>query len=221
MLHTAKPGRASSRAPREYKRASMSIADVTVTGVFEGYASVFGARDLGGDIVQRGAFRDTLEKRGARNIKMLWQHDSAEPIGSWVSIVEDARGLRVRGQLNLALTRAREALALMRDGAVDGLSIGFRAERAVKDAGGGRLLQKVDLWEISVVTFPMLPQARVTAVKRASDMRASRHEATAPGSLAADRPDLSIRYLRARSKAAALRFESALDRTTRALFNPR
>lgn len=99
---------------------------------------------------------------------MLWQHQASEPIGVWKSIVEDGRGLRVVGQLNLAVARAREILSLMREGALDGLSIGFKTEQATTDkATGVRRLQKLDLWEISIVTFPMLPQARVSAVKRA------------------------------------------------------
>jgi HK97 family phage prohead protease len=100
-------------------------------------------------------------------VRMLWQHDPASPIGSWISMSEDARGLKVRGQLNLAVARAREALALMREGSVDGLSIGFRVKRASKPPRGGiRKLLELDLWEVSLVTFPMLPQARVSAAKR-------------------------------------------------------
>ena len=98
---------------------------------------------------------------------MLWQHNAAEPIGVWLSIEEDLRGLKVRGRLNLDIAKAREVYSLMREGSVDGLSIGFRAQKAVRDRKNGlRRLEKLDLWEISVVTFPMLPQARVNAVKR-------------------------------------------------------
>ncbi len=157
--------RALTRAP-EMKRAPLAVGQVSATGVFEGYASLFGIADLGGDVVLSGAFRDSLNKRGADRVKMLWQHDPAEPIGAWTSIDEDARGLRVKGRLNLEVARAREILALMREGQVDGLSIGFRTLRATQDRKTGlRHLQKLDLWEISLVTFPMQPQARVTAVK--------------------------------------------------------
>ena len=136
-------------------------------GTFEGYASLFGLVDLGGDQMAPGAFIRSLQKRGARDVRMLWQHDPSLPIGSWVSIVEDGRGLKVKGRLNLAVARAREALALIREGAVDGLSIGFRVKTAKKSAGGGiRRLLEVDLWEISIVTFPMLPQARITQIKQ-------------------------------------------------------
>jgi HK97 family phage prohead protease len=143
------------------------LLDAGAPGLFEGYASLFGVADLGRDVVEPGAFRESLARRGMRGIKLLWQHDPGEPIGRWLSLAEDARGLKVRGQLNLAVGRAREIHALMREGAIDGLSIGFRTERARTDGKSGlRRLAKIDLWEISVVTFPMLPGARVGAVKR-------------------------------------------------------
>ncbi|WP_133772970.1 HK97 family phage prohead protease [Enterovirga rhinocerotis] len=131
---------------------------------FEGYASLFDIPDLGRDIVLRGAFAESLGRRGPAGIRMLWQHDPAEPIGRWLSVAEDRRGLRVRGRLNPAVGRAREIAALLREGAVDGLSIGFRVVEADRDrARGLRRLIRVDLWEISLVTFPMLPGARVEA----------------------------------------------------------
>ncbi|MCB1541181.1 MAG: HK97 family phage prohead protease [Rhodoblastus sp.] len=157
--------RALARAP-ESKRAPLALGEISVTGLFEGYASLFGVADLGGDVVLAGAFRDSLRKRGPDRIKMLWQHDPAQPIGAWLAIEEDSRGLKVNGRLNLDVSRAREILALMREGQVDGLSIGFRTLRATQDSKTGlRHLQKLDLWEISLVTFPMLPQARVTQMK--------------------------------------------------------
>ncbi|MGL4279565.1 MAG: HK97 family phage prohead protease [Albidovulum sp.] len=150
----------------EMKRAGAALSAIGLDGAFEGYASLFGIADQGGDVVVAGAFRDSLARRGAGGVKMLWQHDPALPIGVWTAISEDARGLKVTGQLDLAVGKARELHALMRSGAVDGLSIGFRTERSRRDARTGqRRLEKIDLWEISLVTFPMLPQARVSAVK--------------------------------------------------------
>lgn len=150
----------------ETKRASLDIGKVNAEGVFEGYASLFGALDLGGDMVMPGAFTDGLARLGASGVKMLWQHDPGQLLGVWTSIIEDSRGLKVRGRLNLNVARARETLALMRDGAIDGLSIGYRTRRAVKDSQSGvRRLYALDLIEISIVTFPMLPQARVESVK--------------------------------------------------------
>ena len=161
----------SSQAPaiREVKFLAEPLSAVEGDGVFEGYASLFGVSNLGKDVVMPGAFADSLKARAAKNVRLLWQHDPAAPIGRWLSIAEDRRGLRVRGRLNLAVERARDVHALMREGAVDGLSIGFRVERARAERPTGlRRLEKLDLWEISVVTFPMLPGARVEAVKAGS-----------------------------------------------------
>jgi hypothetical protein len=155
--------------PREMKLLSQPLKTIEQNGVFEGYASLFGIADLGKDVVMPGAFKDSLVTRGVGNIRLLWQHDPAEPVGRWLSIEEDRRGLRVRGKLNLAVERARDIHALMRDGGVDGLSIGFRVERARAERPTGlRRLEKLDLWEISIVTFPMLPGARVETVKQTS-----------------------------------------------------
>lgn len=141
-------------------------AETGESGAFEGYASVFGLMDLGRDVVVPGAFRDTLERRGAGGVKLLWQHDPAQPLGSWDAIEEDRHGLFVRGRLDLAQAKAREVLSLMKRGAVDGLSIGYRTEAERRDpATGLRRLERIDLWEISLVTFPLLPQARVRALK--------------------------------------------------------
>lgn len=151
---------------REAKFLAQPLARIEPDGAFEGYASLFRVADLGKDVVEPGAFRECLARRGAGGIRMLWQHDPTEPIGRWLDLREDSRGLYVRGRLSLAVARARELHALMRDGAVDGLSIGFRSQRARTEPRSGlRRLEKVDLWEISLVTFPMLPQARVSAVK--------------------------------------------------------
>ena len=144
--------------PREVRRVGSD-------GLIEGYASLFGVPDLGRDIVEPGAFRDSLARRGPAGIRMLWQHDPGEPVGGWVMLREDARGLLVRGRLNPAVRRAREIAALIGEGALDGLSIGFRVVEATKDRAGIRRLLKLDLWEISIVTFPMLPGARLGAVK--------------------------------------------------------
>lgn len=150
----------------ECKYAPLDLKRVDAEGAFEGYASLFNSKDLGSDVVAPGAFRKSLDARGVRGIKMLFQHDPNEVIGVWASIFEDSKGLYVKGRLNTEVARAREVLALMREGALDGLSIGFRAVDARRDARTGiRRLLRVDLWEISVVTFPMLPQARVRQVK--------------------------------------------------------
>lgn len=131
--------------------------------VITGYASIFGATDQGGDIVAAGAYAKSLErlKREGRAIKMLWQHDPAQPIGVWDEVCEDGRGLAVKGRLLAGVQKGAEAKTLLAAGAIDGLSIGYRTLKAEKDSKGRRLLQELELWEVSLVTFPMLREARV------------------------------------------------------------
>jgi HK97 family phage prohead protease len=156
----------------EHKFTPFDLKQVEPDGTFSGYASLFNTEDMGRDIVLPGAFRDSLRQRGPAGIKLLFQHKPDEPIGIWESLKEDARGLFARGRLMLDVARAREVLALMRAGALDGLSIGFRAVTGKRDAKTGvRRLAKVDLWEISIVTFPLLPDARVAHVKAHADRR--------------------------------------------------
>jgi len=148
------------------KRVDLALARVDERGEFSGYASLFGETDLAQDVVDRGAFARSLARRGAAGIRMLFQHDPNQPIGVWTQIAEDTRGLFVKGKLTEGVGRAAEVLSLMRAGALDGLSIGFRTVRANPDkAKGVRRILEADLWEISVVTFPMLPSARVSVVK--------------------------------------------------------
>lgn len=150
----------------ERKYAPVSIGDIEANGTFSGYASLFGEVDLGRDSIEPDAFRRSLERRGVSGIRMLYQHDPANPIGRWLEIREDARGLFVRGQLTGKSAQAREVLELMRGGALDGLSIGFRTVRSRTDAKTGiRRIVEADLWEVSVVTFPMLSGARVETIK--------------------------------------------------------
>ena len=131
----------------------------------EGYASVFGVADQGGDVVVAGAYGRSLRRLrdDGRQVKMLWQHDPAQPIGVWDEVREDQKGLWVCGHILTEVEKGREAAALVAAGAIDGLSIGYRTVAAEKDAKGQRLLREIDLWEVSLVTFPMLPEARVAA----------------------------------------------------------
>jgi phage prohead protease, HK97 family len=137
--------------------------------VIQGYASVFGVKDRGGDIVMPGAYAASLRRMAAAGgrVRMLWQHDQGQPIGVWDEVVEDAQGLRVKGRLLPEVEKGREAAALMAAGAVDGLSIGYRTVRAEKLPEGGRKLIELELWEVSLVTFPMLPIARASAKSEA------------------------------------------------------
>ena len=142
----------------------------------EGYASLFGEIDQARDMVMAGAFTQTLKQRGLRKIPMLFQHDPAEPVGIWLELREDFRGLWARGKLIPDVARARELLALVEAGAVDGLSIGYRTVRGRIDPTTRiRKLHQVDLWEISIVTFPLLAGARIDAVKAIDTPRLSRH----------------------------------------------
>lgn len=155
-----------------YTGEHLDLKALTEEGEFEGYASTFGNVDRGGDIVEAGAFAKTLTK-GAGKIKMLFQHDPAQPLGKWLDAKEDKRGLFVKGKLNLEVQRAKEVLALMRDGAIDSMSIGFRTiKQAVGDKPNVyRKLLEVDLWEISLVTFPMNDKALVRNVKENVSIR--------------------------------------------------
>lgn len=152
----------------ERKLLSGALGSIDDEGVFEGYASLFGVPDLGADVIEAGAFRETLAKREAAGVRLLWQHDPGDPIGVWLSLTEDTHGLRVRGRLSLEARRARDVHALIKSGAVDGLSIGFRTERARRETTGLRRIFRLDLWEVSVVTFPMAPGARVLATSPAT-----------------------------------------------------
>ena len=138
---------------------------VEAGNVIEGYASLFGATDQGGDVVQKGAYAASLKALAAagRTVKMLCQHDPAQPIGICDEVREDDQGLYVKGRLLDTVTKGREAAALIAAGAIDGLSIGYRTLRATKTEKGQRLLNELELWEVSLVTFPMLPTARVAA----------------------------------------------------------
>ncbi|MCC4246231.1 HK97 family phage prohead protease [Stappia indica] len=129
-----------------------------------GYASVFGAPDDALDMVMRGAFRRSLAERGAQGIRFLWQHDPARPIGVWESAREDAHGLYLSGRLVTDTRTGRDAAALVAAGALDGLSIGFRTRSARRDPQSGlRRIFDIDLWEVSLVTFPLHPMARLDA----------------------------------------------------------
>ena len=155
---------------RKYHQPEAGIS-VTDGAVVAGYASLFGKRDQGGDIVQKGAYAASLArlKAGGRAVKMLWQHDATQPIGVWDEVREDAVGLWVKGRILTEVEKGREAAALLTAGAIDGLSIGYRTVRAERDGKGQRLLAELDLWEVSLVTFPMQAEARVSAKAEGSD----------------------------------------------------
>ena len=155
---------------RKFTRPDAGLT-VSEGDVVAGYASLFGRKDQGGDVVLKGAYAASLKRlaAGGGRVKMLWQHDPAQPIGIWDEVREDATGLWVKGRLLTEVAKGREAVALLGAGAIDGLSIGYRTVKAERDGKGQRLLSELELWEVSLVTFPMLPEARVSAKAEALD----------------------------------------------------
>lgn len=138
-------------------------------GTFTGYASVFGEPDSFGDTIKRGAFARTIrERKSTGGPAMFWNHNPDQPIGVWLEVVEDERGLKVTGKLVTETTRGAEALALLKAGAVNGLSIGFRARKSERGPNGGRVLTDIELVEISLVSLPAASKARVMTVKGAA-----------------------------------------------------
>jgi HK97 family phage prohead protease len=176
----------AQRAPSHAKAIRVKAEDVRDDGTFTGYGSVFNVQDGGHDIVLPGAFAESLAQHKAAGTmpKLLWQHDPWEPLGIWTDMREDGHGLFCEGKLLLDIELGRKAHILLKNRAIDGLSIGYdcqeweieESEPASAPTGPGgmylycgpqvRRLKKINLWEVSVVTFPMNTEARVNTVKR-------------------------------------------------------
>lgn len=149
------------------------IKAVNADGTVEGYGSVFGVRDNYDDVIAKGAFIQSLKDHKAAGTMpaMLWQHDADKPIGVWTDMVEDEKGLRIKGQLAMETVKGKEAHALLKMGALNGLSIGFMSKEWSYDRETEvRTLTAINLWEVSLVTFPANEKARVTNVKSADEM---------------------------------------------------
>lgn len=160
---------------REVRAYALSIKATGDDGTVEGYGSVFGHKDKYDDVIAAGAFAESLKSHKAEGTMpaMLWQHDSSEPIGVWTDMVEDEKGLRIVGKLALDTVRGKEAHALLKLGALNGLSIGFVSKQWAYDRDTEvRTLTEVDLWEVSLVTFPANGKARITNVKGAEELAA-------------------------------------------------
>ena len=158
---------------REVRAFALQIKATGDDGSVEGYGSVFGVRDNYDDVIAKGAFLASLKEHKAAGTMpaMLWQHDSGEPIGVWTDMVEDAKGLKITGKLALETVRGKEAHALLKMGALNGLSIGFMSKQWAYDRETEvRTLTEIDLWEVSLVTFPANEKARVTNVKSSDSM---------------------------------------------------
>lgn len=158
---------------REVRAFVLDLKAANDDGTVEGYGSVFGVRDSYDDVIAAGAFQASLaaHKKAGTMPAMLWQHDSDKPIGVWTEMVEDSNGLRIKGQLALETMRGKEAHALLKMGALNGLSIGFVSKQWSYDRETDvRTLTEIDLWEVSLVTFPANGAARVTNVKAVDDL---------------------------------------------------
>lgn len=168
-----RPERKDAGGGREVRSFALQIKATGEDGTVEGYGSVFGVRDNYDDVIAKGAFVQSLKDHKAAGTMpaMLWQHDADKPIGVWTEMVEDEKGLRIKGQLAMETVRGKEAHALLKMGAINGLSIGFMSKQWAYDRETEvRTLTEIDLWEVSLVTFPANEKARVTNVKSADEM---------------------------------------------------
>lgn len=161
--------RSSSRKVPEVTAKAQNVA-MTTEGTFEGYASVFNAIDQQNDAIAPGAFTASLAKwkNEGHLPKLLWQHDPHTPVGLWDQMEEDEYGLFVRGHLLLNIPKGREAYILLKEGVVDGLSIGFLPRKSHHE-GRARVIDQVDLFEVSLVTFMANPLAYVTSCKERTE----------------------------------------------------
>ena len=159
-------------AGREVRSFALQIKATGDDGTVEGYGSVFGVRDNYDDVIAKGAFSGSLKehKTAGTMPAMLWQHSADHPIGIWTEMVEDDKGLRIKGQLAMETVKGKEAHALLKLGAINGLSIGFMSKQWAYDRDTEvRTLTEIDLWEVSLVTFPANEKARITNVKASPD----------------------------------------------------
>jgi HK97 family phage prohead protease len=162
--------RKESAGGREVRNFALQLKSVGDDGTVEGYGSVFGVRDSYDDVIAAGAYVASLAAHKAAGTMpaMLWQHDAAAPIGIWTEMIEDSKGLRIKGKLALDTVKGAEAYALLKMGALNGLSIGFISKQWAYDRETDvRTLTEVDLWEVSLVTFPANDKSRITGVKAA------------------------------------------------------
>ena len=144
--------------------------DAEEDGSFEGYGSVFNNKDLGNDVIKYGAFSESIKSKKPKQIKLLYQHKTDEPIGVIDSLEEDSRGLKIKGRLAMKTQKGKEVYELMKMGALDSMSIGYRLspdDYKYSDKLKKRTISNLDLMEISMVTFPMNPKAKITKVKLA------------------------------------------------------
>ncbi len=157
---------------------NLNGADLRISG----YASLFGQTDLGGDRIKAGAFSASILQFKDGRLPMLFGHETANPIGVWDRITEDATGLFVSGRVISGTAQSDRAIRLIREGALSGLSIGYRVKRQIQQPlqhplqqAAGRILTELDLWEVSVVAFPMQRTARITQIDDTSNSFSTSH----------------------------------------------
>jgi len=176
-LHLRRGGASFARKEQAMDRRVFKLelkATDDATGMFEGYAAVFGNEDWYGDVIEPGAFTKTLQEQP--HIPILWQHNTDQPIGLTEEASEDNIGLKVRGKLNMETVQGREAYSLLKQGVVRGLSIGFdTVKREITEEI--RRIKEIRLWEWSLVTFPANPLALVTGVKNAEEVEETIYKA--------------------------------------------
>ncbi len=174
-MQTTTLQRKAADGARETRSCRLTIKASGDDGAIEGYGSVFSVIDTWADIIAPGAFAATIKAHAAAGTMpaMLWQHDSGGPIGVWTEMSEDANGLRLKGRLCLDAAAGKEAHALLKMGAINGLSVGFVTKSYKYDQETDvRTITEADLWEVSLVTFPANHKARVTSIKSSNEIQA-------------------------------------------------
>lgn len=205
-----------SRSVRETKSlgTSFEVKKLAEDGQFAGYASVFDVVDSQSDVVMSGAFIESISSRRS-DIKLLWQHHPDEPIGEITNVFEDPQGLYVEGRLALDVPRGQEAYSMLRKGVVKGMSIGYSPVRYSYDPDSGvRRLHKVDLWEVSLVTFPANEQAQISVFKSSPPPNRAAHclRSSTPPQGRSVKQDSMFNWNQAAENGQLLKFQSALDR---------
>jgi HK97 family phage prohead protease len=162
----------------ELKFSSFKPEDVTINGCrIQGYSSVFDVIDSHNDIIKRGAFFESINKHNIeKKVKLLWQHNHSEPIGVIEELYEDDKGLFMIASINNLTQRGKEIISLISQNAINGLSIGFKVEDFEYNCDGIRVIKKIDLWEVSVVTFPANEQAQINSLSKSKDNSFSKLE---------------------------------------------
>lgn len=156
---------------QKHVTGGLEIKELSEAGYFEGYASMFGVQDSDGDVIVKGAFKESIKKarESGKMPKMLWQHDHKQIIGKWLEMQEDDNGLWVKGRLIMEVHQGKEAYILLKEGVLDAMSVGFNIPDDGATGIRGRAIEKAELWETSLVTWGANPEALVTSVKSIKD----------------------------------------------------